>query len=74
MLMKIDSGHLVHHWTNELHCYVDNQINDRYKWNAYDMSNFIDVIYIQENISVLNQSKTNHNVEGCFDVFEPIQS
>lgn len=37
------------------------------------MSNFIDVIYIQENISVLNQSKTNHNVEGCFDVFEPIQ-
>lgn len=40
----------------------------------HDMSNFIDVIYIQENISVLNQSTTNHNFEGCFDVFEPIQS
>lgn len=38
------------------------------------MVNFIDVIYIQENISVLNQSTTNHNFEGCFDVFEPIQS
>lgn len=37
-----------------------------------DMSNFIDVIYIQEIISVLNQSTTNHNFEGCFDVFEPI--
>lgn len=42
-------------------------------YDAYDMSNFIDVIYIQENISVLNQSTTNHNFEGCFDVFEPIQ-